>query len=473
MNKKCLLFSLIFPFLISFTGCKAAQVPTTTEPVKQTQDHTQNKQPLPKEEILRNPEWIKNSVIYEVNWRQYTKEGTIKAFEEHLPRLKEMGVDVLWFMPIHPISQKNRIDTLGSYYSVADYKAVNPEFGTAEEFKALVNKCHDMGFKVILDWVANHTGWDNEWLKTASWYTKGLQGQIIWPAGTNWKDVADLNYNNADMRNAMIDAMKFWVQEFNIDGYRCDYAAGVPQDFWEAAKEELYKIKPVYMLAEDDKNLGLLKQAFNANYGWPLYHTMNNIAKGNSTALDAKISLKAISRYPSGTYPMNFITNHDENSWNGTEYERLDKAVKVMSVLSFTAPGIPLIYSGQEAGLNKRLKFFVKDEISWKDLSKQYFYKQLITLKKENKALWNGGAGGYITFLETAEVNNVLAFSREKDDNRVVAILNLTANPIKETVKTDGIEGEYKDFFSNKSFKLEKKHSFELQPWEYKILIKL
>ena len=377
-------------------------------------------------------------------------------------------------MPIHPISKEKRIDTLGSYYSVADYKAVNPELGTMDEFKELVDKAHDMGFKIILDWVANHTGWDNEWIKNPSWYTQDSSGNIIWPAGTNWQDVADLNYDNTDMRNAMIDAMKFWVKEVDIDGYRCDYAIGVPQDFWETAVAELNSIKPVFMLAEDDTNFNFLTKAFNSNYGWPLFHILNDVAKGNGnkTAIAVKSNLQSISYFPNGTYPMNFITNHDENSWNGTEFERLGDAVKTMATLTFTAPGIPLIYSGQEVGLNKRLAFFVKDEISWEDLSMQDFYKELINLKKENRALWNGTAGGNISFLKVDNTKAVLAFYREKEDNRVVVIMNLTAKPVKEIVKAEGIEGEYRVFSSNDTINLEKNHSFELQPWEYKILVK-
>ncbi|WP_163195571.1 alpha-amylase family glycosyl hydrolase [Clostridium thermarum] len=472
MKKKNLLFPLIFSIAISSAGCNTTDAPAGD--VAETQKQQQAVNTGSSEVISKDPEWIKNSVIYEVNWRQYTKEGTIKAFEEHLTRLKELGVDVLWFMPIYPISKEKRIDTLGSYYSVADYKAVNPELGTLDEFKAFVAKAHDIGFKIILDWVANHTGWDNEWTKNPDWYTQDSSGKIMSPAGTGWLDVADLNYDNADMRNAMIDAMKFWLKDVDIDGYRCDYAGGVPQDFWETAVAELNKIKPVYMLAEDDTNFKLLTNAFNSNYGWSLYHTLNDIVKGNGgkTALSVKSNLQSISYYPNGTYPLNFITNHDENSWNGTEFERLGDAVKTMAALTFTAPGIPLIYSGQEAGLNKRLAFFVKDEISWDDLSMQNFYKELITLKKENKALWNGTAGGNISFLKVSNTKSTLAFYREKEDSRVVVIMNLSANPVKETVIADGIEGQYKVFSSNGTINLEKNHSFELQPWEYKILVK-
>lgn len=477
MKNRLKLLPALFSLFLTLSGCSSVQPTTSKEITDSKAKPKQGEQPKAEkpahlETGSRNPEWMKNSVIYEVNWRQYTKDGTIKAFQEHLPRLKEMGIDVLWFMPIHPISQTKRIDTLGSYYAVGDYTAVNSEFGTMEEFKSLVRKCHDMGFKVILDWVANHTGWDNPWLANTSWYTQNEQGQVIWPEGTNWEDVADLNYDNMDMRNAMIDAMKFWVKEADIDGYRCDYAGGVPQDFWETAAVELNKIKPIYMLAEDDQNLGLLNEAFATNYNWPLYGVINDIAKGNKNALDVKLSLENIAYYPEGSYPMNFITNHDENSWNGTEYERLGKTVKAMTALTFTAPGTALIYSGQEAALNKRLQFFIKDEISWKDLPMQEYYKQLINLKKENKALWNGKEGGNLTFLETSDNNDVLAFCREKEENKVIVIMNLTDNPKEITLKNNSVSDEYKLFPTNQPLKLELNQSLKLQPWEYRILTK-
>jgi len=418
------------------------------------------------------PSWSKNAVIYEVNVRQYTKEGTFQAFRKHLPRLKELGVDILWFMPIHPISEERRKGTLGSYYSVKDYKDVNPEFGTLEEFKQLVDECHEMGFKVILDWVANHTGWDNPWIKEhPDWYVRNLKGEIVHPLGTDWTDVAQLNYDNQDMRKAMLEAMKFWVEEIGVDGFRADYAGGVPVDFWETVRNELDKIKPVFMLAEDNRVMALLDKAFNANYGWELYNIMNNIAKGRNNAKHVEVYLKKIqSVYPKGTYPMHFTSNHDENSWHGTEYERLGDAVKTMAVLTFTVPGIPLIYSGQEAGLNKRLKFFEKDEIDWSDLSMQEFYKKLIILKKENPALWNGEAGGELNIFETTN-NNVLAFERVKDENRVIVIMNLSKNASTVDIKIGDSAGEYKSFFTDEIFNLLRQQTLELEPWEYIVLV--
>ena len=383
--------------------------------------------PTGPEGMANFPEWSKNAVMYEVNVRQYTPEGTFKAFEAHLPRLKELGVDILWFMPIHPISKKNSKGSLGSYYSVKDYKAINPEFGTMDDWKALVNKAHEMGFKVMIDWVGNHTGWDNQWIKDhKDWYTQDSLGNIIAPVA-DWRDVADLNYDNPQMRAAMLDAIKFWVKETDIDGYRCDFAGGVPTDFWEQARQSLDSIKPVFMLDENQDQMNLLHKAFNINYGWAFHHLMNEVAQGKKTALQMDSLLaKEDTLYPEKTYALQFTSNHDENSWQGTEYERMGEAAKTMAVLSFAVPGMPLIYTGQEAGLNKRLLFFEKDTVNWSNLEMQQFYQKLIQLKKAQPALWNGEAGGALTIVPTDLPEKVLAFTREKGDSHLLAVFNLS-----------------------------------------------
>ncbi|MBL7966192.1 MAG: alpha-glucosidase C-terminal domain-containing protein [Prolixibacteraceae bacterium] len=418
------------------------------------------------------PEWTKNAVIYEVNIRQYTPEGTFKAFETHLPRLKELGVDVLWLMPVHPISEKNRKGSLGSYYSVKDYKAVNPEFGTMDDFKALVNKAHEMGFKVIIDWVANHTGWDNQWIVDhKDWYTQDSLGNVI-PPNPDWSDIADLNFDSQPMRRAMIDAMDFWVRETNIDGFRCDVAWGVPQDFWEAATASLDSIKQVYMLAEDEDHPGLLEKAFESNYAWKLHHIVNEVAQGKKTAADIqKYYTDSVSKYAPGSFPMQFITNHDENSWAGSEYERMGEAVKTLATLTFTIEGIPLIYSGQEAGLKKRLLFFEKDTINWSNLEMQKFYQSLVSLKKNNAALWNGVAGGPKKFVETSAPQQVMAFTREKDGNQVLAIFNLSAQPVEATIQLPQA-GDYKEYFSGEGKTLEKGSTIKLEQWGYQVFVR-
>lgn len=418
------------------------------------------------------PEWSKNSVLYEVNIRQYTPEGTFKAFESHLPRLKELGVDILWIMPIHPISMKNRKGSLGSYYAVKDYKAINPEFGNLDDFKSLVSKAHELGFKVIIDWVANHTGWDNVWITGhKDWYTRDSLGNVI-PPNPDWKDIADLNFDSKPMRHAMIDAMKYWVKETNIDGFRCDVAWGVPQDFWEAATASLDSIKPVYMLAEDEDHPDFLKKAFVSNYTWKLHHLMNDVAQGKKSAVDIqKYYTDSVSKYAAGSFPMQFITNHDENSWAGSEYERMGEAVKAFATLTFTLEGIPLIYSGQEAGLKKRLLFFEKDTINWKKLEMQNFYQSLTKLKHSNEALWNGTSGGASKFLITNSPAKVLAFVREKDKNQIVSVFNFSAEPVEFSLQMPQ-EGKYKDYFTGESVKMGKEASLKLDKWGYKVFVK-
>lgn len=422
--------------------------------------------------VTNYPEWSQDAVIYEVNLRQYTPEGTIAAFEKHLPRLQELGVEILWFMPIHPISEKNRKGSLGSYYAVQDYKKVNPEYGTMEDFKALVAKCHSMGFKVILDWVANHTGWDNVWMtQNPDWYTVDSTNTII-PPVPDWSDVADLNYDNKDMRAAMIDALSFWVKEADIDGYRCDVAGMVPVDFWEEARAALDKIKPVYMLAEDQDEEELLVKAFNSNYGWSFHSVMNKIAKGEGGNELVKNYFNYVdSVYPAGSYPMQFTSNHDENSWNGTEYERMGEAAKTFAALTFMVPGMPLIYTGQETANTKRLKFFDKDQIEWGNGEMQDFYEKLIDIKQANKALWNGKAGAPIHFLHTTEENSMLVIDRAVEGNQVVSIFNLSDKPVTNSVGCPRIAGEYTNAISGEEVKYEQGQTFELKPWEYIILV--
>lgn len=417
-------------------------------------------------------DWSNDAVMYEVNVRQYTVEGTFNAFAGHLPRLKELGVEILWFMPIHPIGEKNRKGTLGSYYSIKDYKAVNPEFGTLDDFKTLVDKAHNMGFKVLIDCVANHSAWDNVWMENhKDWYTQDSLGNVV-PPVADWSDVADLNYNNSEMRAAMLNAMKFWVSEAGVDGYRCDYAGGVPTGFWEEARLALDSIKPVFMLAEDQDNTDLLNKAFHCNYSWTMHHYMNEIYKGEKSVPDIKSYFEQIdSTYPEGSYALQFTSNHDENSWNGTVYERLGDAVKTFAVLSFTVPGMPLIYSGQEVGLNKRLEFFEKDEIDWThDLAMTEFYQKLIDLKQENPALWNGTDGGRIEFLENTNNKNLLVFTREKDSNKVVVVMNLSGETISATVNPGN--QSFTEYFSENKTKVSGDLVVELKPWEYRVYIK-
>ena len=429
-----------------------------------------NEQNVVVRQQLPNPEWVKDAVLYEVNIRQFSPEGTFNAFARDLPRLKELGVDILWIMPIHPISEKKRKGTLGSYYAVKDYKGINPEFGTMEDFKNLVNQAHDLGFKVIIDWVANHTGWDNQWIYDhPEWYTQDSTGTIISP-DPDGSDIADLNFDVEPMRRAMIDAMDFWLKEANIDGFRCDVAWGVPQDFWEEARASFDSIKPIYMLAEDEDHPGLLNYAFESNYAWELHHIINDVAKGEKNAQDIRNYFAEMDndKYAPGSFPMQFITNHDENSWAGTVQQRMGDAADAFAVFSFTVPGIPLIYSGQEADMNKQLAFFDKDEIDWSNLSKQAFYEQLVDLKTNNEALWNGLDGGDLKLVNTDANDQVFAFTREKHTNKLLIIMNLSSHPVVCNIKFD-VQEEYEEILGEDKLVVDEKESIELQAWEYKI----
>jgi len=425
------------------------------------------------------PEWAKNAVIYEVNVRQYTPEGTFKAFEANLPRLKELGVDILWFMPIHPIGIVDRkipegyTESLGSYYSVKDYKGVNPEFGTETDFIALVAKAHEMGFKVIIDWVANHSSRDNAWItEHPDWYVQDSTGKILAPF--DWTDVAKLNFENMEMRTAMIDAMKYWITNCDIDGFRCDVAGEVPVDFWDTARVELEKVKPMFMLAENEDHPELCLKAFDANYGWSMHHVMHQVAQGkDSVNKIGRQVVKMDTIMPKNAFQMNFITNHDENSWNGTAQEKFGAGENAFALLTYTLPGMPLIYSGQEAGLNHRLKFFTKDTINWALADFSPFYKTLNALKHSNEALWNAPYGGTFEQIKNTEPSKVLSFIREKGKSRVVVILNLSAEKVTVNLKGSKADGDYKDVFTKTDFTLYSSNlNLTLQPWGYWVMQK-
>ncbi len=420
---------------------------------------------------VKHPAWSKNVTIYEVNIRQYTKEGTFKAFQKQLPKLKKLGVQLLWLMPIHPIGEVNRKGKLGSYYAVKDYKAIAPEYGNKQDFKNLVNAIHDMGMHVIIDWVANHTAWDHIWVKShPDFYTKDSLGNFV-PPVPDWSDVIDLNYNNKEMRAKMLEALKYWIVNFDIDGYRCDVASEVPVDFWNNVRMELDKLKPVFMLAEAEGPY-LHKHAFDMTYAWELLHSINQVAQGKQNANDFyNLFNKKRLEYGADAYRMNFTSNHDENSWNGTVYERLGDAAEVMAVLTFTIDGMPLIYSGQEAGLNKRLKFFDKDLILWKDNKFFNLYQKLIELKTNNSSLWNGNYGSQLKRVKTSNQKEVFAFTRNKGNNRIFVITNLTNKTNKVVVKEKTLQGNFKNYLTNQTKYLKDKMVFNLEPWSYKIFI--
>jgi glycosidase len=448
--------------LLGFSSCKGPEKPhqDTVDTIISSVSH---------------PEWSLDANLYEVNIRQYTPEGTINAFAEHLPRLKEMGVDILWFMPVTPIGEINRKGTFGSYYSVKDYTAINPEYGSMDDFKKMVEQIHALDMRIIIDWVANHTAWDHSWPTTnPEYYFKDSLGNNTPPHNTDWTDVIQLDYDNRELWDAMIEEMSFWVRDMNIDGFRCDVAYLVPTEFWNMARNRLDSIKPVFMLAEAD-HPELMEHAFNAGYSWKSHHAMNRIAKGDDdvSALDVYFFEENRGNYPKGTYKINFITNHDENSWAGTEFERLGDGMEAFAVLVHTIPGMPLMYSGQEAGLNKRLDFFEKDEIDWSELKYEEFYQNLLEMKHGNQALWNGLAGGSFERVNTNDDLNVFAFVREKGKNTVFVVLNLSGEQRTITFGPEEIHrNRYKELFSGEKVKIGKNFSLEAEPWGYKVYIR-
>jgi 1,4-alpha-glucan branching enzyme len=422
-------------------------------------------------QVKTPPDWSKDAVIYEVNLRQFSEEGTFEAFQKHLPRLKSMGVDILWFMPIHPIGEKNRKGTLGSYYAVKDYFDVNPEHGTKEDFRELVDQIHKMGMYVIIDWVANHTAWDNELTVTnPDFFTKDSAGNFI-PPVADWHDVIDLNYDNKEVWTYMTSALKYWVDEFTIDGYRCDVAGMVPTEFWNQAVAELQKSKEVFMLAEASEPE--LHSAFDMTYSWEFHNIMNDIPNGKKNADDVEEYFKKDkSEFPKSAYRMMFTSNHDENSWKGTVFERMGDAAEIMLVLSSVVEGMPLVYSGQEAGLNKRLDFFEKDIIEWKEHKFYDLYSELFSLKEKNKALWNGEFGGEMEFIDNSNEENVTSFIREKDNKKVFAVFNLSKETQSVKLNDERIKGSYINLFTKQPSEIFEEMSFELNPWEYIVLYK-
>ncbi|MBE0650814.1 MAG: alpha-glucosidase C-terminal domain-containing protein [Bacteroidales bacterium] len=441
----------------------------------QTVNNHKNKMSEPLITQVKHPVWSIKANIYEVNIRQYTPQGTFKAFETNLPRLEKMGVKILWLMPVFPIGEKNRKGgegSLGSYYSIKNYEEVNPHFGTLQDLKDLVNDAHKRGMHVILDWVANHTAWDNVWAtEHPDWYDHNNEGGFVSPY--DWTDVIQLNYKNMALRKAMINAMKYWVKNADVDGFRCDVAGMVPVDFWDEARKELDEIKPVFMLAEDEDNTALMKHAFDMNYTWNMLHLDNDIAQGKKHASDLWGYMNWENEtYGPNVYRMYFTSNHDENSWNGTAFDRLGKGFKAFTVLDYTIPGFPLIYGGEEAGSNKALRFFKKDTIDWSHKTYEDFYTTLNKFKADNQALWNGSEGGTLVPLSKGVSQSVFAFYREKDGNQVVVILNLSPASQEFKLENEVIHGKYNELFTDEKIQIHSDWNIKLEPWHYVVLYK-
>lgn len=418
-------------------------------------------------------DWTHNTNIYEVNVRQYTKEGSFKAFSESLPRLKDMGVKTLWFMPITPISQKNKKGTLGSYYAASDFFSINSEFGTLDDFRILVKEAHTMDLKVIIDWVANHTGWDHKWTTQHPDYYEKDDSTGDFKRASGMDDIIELNFHNPELVNAMIDAMKFWVSECDIDGFRCDLAFWVQLDFWKKARKELDSVKPLFWLGELDpiehpEYMG----TFDAAYTWTWMHKTEEFYKKDCSVDFLEAVLKQYDAIGDASMRAWFISNHDENSWNGTEFEKYGDMAKALAVFSCTWNGLPLIYSGQELPNLKRLKFFEKDEINWNEKIELHdFYKTLLNLHSGNSALRAGDPSVRTVLLKTSHDDHILAYLRKNGNDEVLVVLNFSKFDLDFSI-TDAIDGRFKELFSFAEQDLSADKNFHMKAWEYLVFEK-
>ena len=422
-------------------------------------------------------EWSYSAVLYEMNIRQLTPEGTLRAAEKKLEFLREMGIDAIWLMPIYPIGKEGRKGSLGSYYSIRDYKAVNPEFGTMEDFDSFVAKAHSLGMKVILDWVANHTARDAKWLQTkpADWYEREDDGtaKVPW----DWTDTAKLNYSNHDVWRGQIDAMRFWVEQHAIDGFRCDMAMLVPIEFWQQATEVLRAIKPdIFMLAEAEQQ-NLFDRAFDMCYAWEIHHLMCDIARGERRVWDLRNKLYANrENYPASAMRMMFTSNHDENSWSGSEFHRFGAAREIMTALTFVWEGaMPLIYTGQEVGYDHSFAFFDRDHIpaeQYQPCKDTELYRKLIALKHSEAALQAGERGGRMIEIENNAKDCMMTFVREVGDSRVVAIMNLSPYTIHADFNNGIYAGHYTNALTGEKVLLPLHLEQDIEPWGYTLLYK-
>jgi glycosidase len=419
---------------------------------------------------ITNAEWTRDAVLYQLNTRQFTSEGTFKAAQAQLPRLAAMGVDIIWLMPVHPIGEANRKGSLGSPYAVRDYRAVNPELGTEAEFRAFVAEAHRHGLKVILDWVANHSATDNPLtLSHPEWYTRTPEGALTSPAGTDWSDVADFDYSQPGLRRYMTESLAFWVREYGIDGFRCDVAGYVPLDFWETARAELDTIKPVFMLAEWEQR-DLHARAFDATYGWGWKEAMQRLVKSGEGAGPIRgYYAGQAETWPRAAMRMVYTENHDQNAWDGVASRIYGPAYEAAIALSFVGPGLPLIYNGQEADNERQLKFFERDPILWREGKHAALFAQLIALKTAQPALHNGRFGAGLVEVPTSAASDVFAFTRGAAGQRVFAVFNLSPRAHAVTLATARHHGRYTDALSGAAMTFAGGETLALPAWGYRI----
>lgn len=398
----------------------------------------QNQRDFSKENARPSPDWVKDAVIYEIFPRQYSQKGDFNSITKDLDRLQNLGVTVLWLMPIHPIGKLKAKGTIGSPYAVQDYYAINPDYGTREDLKRLIAESHKRGMKVIIDIVANHTSWDSVMMKTKGFHTTNEKGEII-PPIADWSDVADLNYDHAELRKYMIEMLKYWVREFDLDGFRCDVAGFVPTDFWETARAEVDKVKSDTIWLAEWESPDLLVKAFDLDYSWANHAILDKVLHGNAPAYEIRKTWETDNaKNPRGALRMRFSDNHDERRAIARFGE---KGALAAQALAFTLDGVPMVYNGMENGDTTESGFpalFEKMPIFWDNAVRRpefpKFYKGMIELRKNSAALRRGN----LTWLENSDETRVLTFSRKSGNEEVVVAINMTSQPFFGAVEAAG-----------------------------------
>ena len=423
---------------------------------------------------MLHPEWSYQAVLYEMNVRQLTAEGTLRAAAAKLGFLRDMGIDAVWLMPVYPIGVEGRKGSLGSYYSVRDYCAVDPCLCTMEDFDAFVAEAHRLGMKVLLDWIANHTARDARWVteKPASWYERDASGAPAVP--WDWTDTAKLNYAEREVWRAQGDAMEFWVREHGVDGFRCDMAMLVPIEFWNETAQRLRRVKPdLFMLAEAEETYLFDGGAFDACYAWEMHHLMNDVAQQRVRVTSLRDYIYADRRrYPRSAMRLAFTSNHDENSWNGSEFARMGAAREIMAVFTFVVPrGLPLIYTGQEIGYDHSFAFFDRDPLpAYGSNPFSEFYRRLTALRHANPALASGERGGEMIEIRNNAEDCLMIAVREAEGNCVVAVMNLSPYAIHADYYTGIYAGMYTDAMTGRPGELRGHVEEDMAPWSYRIL---
>ena len=404
-------------------------------------------------------------VMYEVNLRAFSTAGNLQGVISRLDELKSLGVNVIWLMPIHPIGT---INSVNSPYSVKDFKAVSAEYGTLEDLRTLTTQAHLKGMAVIMDWVANHTAWDNAWISNKSWYTQDASGNIVIPPGTNWQDVADLNYSNTDMRKAMIDAMKYWVLEANVDGFRSDHADGVPADFWSEAIANLRAIpnRKLIMLAEGANTVQLLNAGFDLIYAWDFYYRMKDVFAGQAATILYTTNTSEYNNVPAGKHRLRYTTNHDESAFENTPMVFFNgkQGALAASVVATFMGGVPLFYTGQEVGTQNRVPFFSKSPINWTSNPDMLLaYKSIMSVYTQNEVARKGTNTNYSTA-------DVVAFKKTLGTNEMVVISNMRNSAINYSLPAALQNTTWTNAITNTSISLGT--SLALSSYQYLILKK-